>query len=133
PYLSTNPTASSPEAIDNMRNLIKNAADGVSNANQANLSFVNADWALGKWSDESDHYIHFYVSGSGIRCGQNLCSPNWKGSHYRLTNGILSYNVRDNDFWIDEFIFCPISENESYVYSITDGKMYFLTRNDELA
>lgn len=132
PYLSTNPTGSSPETIDNMRRLVETTADGVSNTNQVNLSFVNPAWALGKWSDTSDHYIHFYMGDSEIKCGQNLCSQDWKGSHYRLTNGILSYNVRDNNYWIDEFIFCPTSGNESYVYSITDGKMYFLTRNDEL-
>lgn len=133
PYLSAEAGQDGAPIYGEMRGLLENAAQEISAANQANQMLVDSEWMLGAWSDQLGHYIDFDTSAEEIFVRQNLYNQSSGDCRYKMSHGVYSIRKTSREDWETKLVFYPVSLNESYVYDVSDGKMYFLTRRTDPA
>lgn len=131
PHLFDNPKDTSPEILNDMRDLVVSTMEGVSQVNQEKGMLINPEWMVGNWKDKDGNYVLVKMNEGYSMSGNifNLVSD--KKHYYSLKYGICKFIEIDTEELVAEIIFCPVSEDEVYVYNISSGKMYFLVRDRE--
>lgn len=130
PHLSDISRKDDSEVFDKMRELLEASIKDVEAVNQSNHRLVDEEWMLGKWSDESDNYISFFQNNDGrVSVEQNLHNLLKKENFCYMRNGVYSVWKEGADAPVTIMLFYAISENESHVYDLLSGNIYFLVRN----
>ena len=132
PHLFDNPTATSPEILDDMRDLAASTVQGVIQENQSKGMLTDAEWMIGRWADKDENYIHFRTKEGYFTIGGNIYgNVADQEYYYSFQYGIYKLIVKDTGESAAEIIFFPASEDKVYAYNISTGKMYFLIRDRE--
>lgn len=130
PHLFNNPTGTSPEILDEMRDLATSTMQGVLQENQSKGMLTDAEWIIGKWVDKDGNYIHSRPKEGFFTVGGNIYDQvAGKEYYYSFKYGIFKLTERDTGETATEIIFFPSSEDKVYAYNISTGKMYFLIRD----
>ncbi len=136
PYLSTNFQSDDTDIVFEMQNFLASIINDVSRENRTNEMLVNEDWMLGEWSDADGNYIRFYVAPydrNVIRVASNIFSHSRdKKYYYSFSDGIYSLTEENSDEVIPELVFSAETEDTSYVYNLSSGKMYHFSRSVNL-
>lgn len=133
PHLFDNPTDTSPEILNNMRDLVASTMDGVFQENQAKGMLADTQWIIGKWTDNDGNYIYSREREGKYVVGGNIydCAAD-KAYFFSFNYGIFELIEKDTGESAAKIFFFPASEDEEndiFAYNISTGKMYFLVRD----